>query len=173
VKHQHFALFAVALALPLLPACKSPPNSAPAASSAVASATPAPVTSVAAKPWFSGAFSGAYEAKLAPVEVQTGAIREWKADDGKAASGPGKLDLHIDDNGVVDGSSEGSLGASTASGKVEDDALRVTLTPKDATGLHGVLVATREGEGFRGSIQASGSDSVKVRSATVELKKTN
>ena len=170
---KRWAWIAAGFTLPLLPACKSPSDTAPAATSAVASASAAPVASVAAKPWFSGAFSGAYEAKLAPVEVQTGAIREWKADDGKAASGPGKLDLHIDDDGVVNGSSEGSLGSSTASGKVEDDALRVTLTPKDATGLRGVLVASRDGEGFRGSIQASSGDSVKVRSATVELKKTN
>ncbi|HWZ93321.1 MAG TPA: hypothetical protein VNW92_30885 [Polyangiaceae bacterium] len=140
------------------------------------SAAPPPSASVAvaappAKPWFSGDFQGNYEAKLAPVEVKTGAVREWAADDGKASSGPGKLDLKIDDEGVVVGTGDGSLGASQASGKVEDDTLRVVLSPNDGTGLRGVLVATRDGEGFRGSIEASTGDSLRVRQAPIELKK--
>jgi hypothetical protein len=139
--------------------------SASAESAPAASATPA------AKPWFAGAFQGNYEAKLAPVEVKTGAVRDWAADDGKLSSGPGKLELKINDDGLVDGSSEGALGASTASGKVEDDTLRVVLAPNDTSGLHGVLVATRAGDGFRGAIEASSGDSLRVRQAPVELKK--
>lgn len=153
--------------------CKTQPTPpAPAAVSAsasagVASAAPAPQ----AKPWFSGSFQGSYEAKLAPVEIKVGAVKEWGADDGKAMSGPGKLELTIDDDGVVDGTSEGALGTSHASGKVEDDTLRLTLAPTDAAGLRGVLVATKDGDGFRGSIEASSGDSLKVRQAPIELKK--
>ena len=77
----------------------------------------------------------------------------------------------MEDDGNVDGSSEGALGASHVSGKVEDDALRVLLAPDDPSGLRGVLVATRDGDGFKGSIQASSGDSLRVRSATVELQK--
>jgi hypothetical protein len=138
---------------------------APVASASAVAEAPKP------KPWFSGAFQGSYDAKLSPVEVKTGAVREWAADDGKLSSGPGKLELTIADDGTVDGSGDGSLGASHASGKVEDDTLRVTLAPSDSSGLHGVLVATRDGDGFRGSIEASSSDSLKVRQAAVELKK--
>jgi hypothetical protein len=141
------------------------PASASAASAAVGSAAPT------AKPWFAGAFQGNYDAKVAPVEVKTGAVRDWAADDGKLSSGPGKLALEIDDDGLVDGSSEGALGASTASGKVEDDTLRVVLAPNDTSGLHGVLLATRDGDGFRGAIEASSSDSLRVRQAPIELKK--
>jgi hypothetical protein len=141
---------------------------APATASASAAlAAPAPKI----KPWFSGAFQGSYEAKLAPVEVKVGAVKEWLSDDGKSASGPGKLELKIDDDGLVDGAAEGALGASHASGKVEDDTLRVTLAPSDASGMHGVLVATKDGDGFRGSIEASSSDSLRVRQAPIELKK--
>src|SRR5205814_2053105 len=124
-----------------------------------------------AKPWFSGTFQGSYEAKLAPVEVKVGAVKEWAADDGKASSGSGKLELKIDDDGSVDGTSDGALGPSHASGKVEDDTLRVVLAPSDGTGLRGVLVATKEGEGFRGSISASSGDSLRVRQAAIDLKK--
>lgn len=142
-----------------------PSASAASASASAVAEVPKP------KPWFSGAFQGSYEAKLAPVEVKTGAVREWAADDGKLSSGPGKLQLTIEDDGSVDGSGDGSLGASHASGKVEDDTLRVTLAPNDGSGLHGVLVATRDGDGFRGSIEASSGDSLRVRQAAIELKK--
>jgi hypothetical protein len=169
------SLFAAA-ALALAGGCKTDASGAAPGASAEPSpqASAAPVASVATaqtKPWFSGGFAGSYEAKLAPVEVTVGAVREWKSDDGKLASGPGKLTLQVNDDGIVDGSSEGALGADLASGKVEDDTLRVTLAPTDASGLRGVLVATRDGDGFKGTIQASSSDSLKVRSATVELKK--
>jgi hypothetical protein len=166
-------LFGVCTALALAGGCKAH-NGSDGAPATSAQTSTAPLTSVAApktKPWFSGEFSGSYEAKLAPVEVTVGAVREWKSDDGKLSSGPGKLTLRVDDDGMVDGSSEGALGADQASGKVEDDTLRVTLAPTDPSGLRGVLVATRDGDGFNGSIQASSSDSLRVRSATVELKK--
>jgi hypothetical protein len=168
-------LFVICAALILAAGCKTHASDAtPATSAAISAASAAPVASVAAakaKPWFSGGFAGSYEAKLAPVEVTVGAVREWKSDDGKLSSGPGKLTLQVDDDGMVDGSSEGALGADLASGKVEDDTLRVVLAPTDPSGLRGVLVATRDGEGFKGTIQASSSDSLRVRSANVELKK--
>jgi len=141
------------------------------APSANTTASAPPASGARAKPWFSGGFQGQYEAKLAPVEVKTGAPREWKADDGKQSSGPGKLTLHIDNDGVVDGASEGALGVSHASGKVEDDTLRLVLAPDQALALRGVLVANRDGDGFRGAIQASSGDSLTVRSATIELKR--
>jgi len=72
----------------------------------------------------------------------------------------------------VDGTSEGALGAGQVSGKVEDDTLRVQLSPVDDAGLHGVLVAKRDGDGFKGSIEASSGDSVRIRTASIELKKS-
>jgi hypothetical protein len=158
-------------ALALCGGCKSHPSQAPAASAHASAAPAAALAPPVTKPWFAGGFAGSYEAKLAPVEVSVGAAREWKSDDGKLSSGPGKLTLQVDDNGLVEGSGEGAFGADSASGKVEDDTLRVVLAPTDDSGLHGVLVATRDGEGFKGTIQASSSDSLRVRSATVELKK--
>ncbi len=153
--------------------CKGrPSDTAPAAPASVAAAAPsASAAAPKAKPWFSGGFSAEYQAKLAPVEIKTGAVKEWAADDGKASSGAGKLTLQIDDEGIVDGSGDGALGPSHATGKVEDDTLRVLLAPSDNTGLHGTLVASRDGDGFKGTLQASSGDSLRVRSAAVELKK--
>jgi hypothetical protein len=165
------ALFVASAAVALASGCKTQAGEAAPTASAPAAAAPVASQAPKTKPWFSGGFSGNYEAQLAAVEVTVGAVREWKSDDGKLSSGPGKLTLQVDDDGSVDGSSEGALGADHASGKVEDDTLRVLLAPTDPSGLHGVLVATRDGDGFKGSIQASSSDSLRVRSATVELKK--
>jgi hypothetical protein len=167
-------IFSTCSALFAAVGCKSPASDAApstsATASAVASAAPA-APPAKAKPWFSGGFSGEYQAKVAAVEVKAGALKEWAKDDGKLASGPGKLSLQIDDAGQVDGTSEGALGTSHVTGKVEDDTLRVQLSPSDDAGLHGVLVATRNGDGFKGSIEASSGDSLRVRTASIELKK--
>jgi hypothetical protein len=167
-------LVVVGTALSALIGCKGhASDAAPAPSPSSASVAPASSAAAApkAKPWFIGDFAGEYEAKQLPVDVKVGAVREWKSDDGKLSSGPGKLSLQIADDGLVDGTTEGALGASHLSGKVEEDTLRAELSPNDETGLRGVLVANRDGDGFKGSIQASTGDSLRVRQATVELKK--
>ena len=153
-----------------LAGCKSPANGTAPSAPSVATVPPAPPVAKL-KPWFAGDFSGQYEAKLAPVQIKIGAVREWASDDGKLSSGSGLLTLEVSDDGSVQGVSEGALGAGSAQGKVEDDTLRVLLSPSDGAGLHGVLVASREGDGFKGSIQASSSDSLQVRQATIELKR--
>ena len=153
--------------------CKTAPNEA-APSASAAAAVPsgsATATAAPAKPWYSGEFAGEYDAKLAAVEVKVGALKEWGKDDGKLSAGPGKLSLKIDDAGRVSGTSEGALGTSQVDGKVEEDTLRVQLSPADDAGLHGVLVAARAGDGFKGTIQASSGDSLRVRTAAIELKK--
>jgi hypothetical protein len=157
-----FARAVACVTLLALTSCKTHGNGAVTDTGSATTSAPSALSAapkVAVRPWFSGDFSGDYAAKLASVAVEVGAVREWKKDDGKAASGPGKLDLTIDDNGVVQGTGEGALGAVTASGKVEDDTLRVTLAPKEPGALRGVLVATRDGDGLI------------VRTASVELKK--
>jgi len=155
--------------------CKTPTNDGTASSKASAAAivsSPPAAATLPPKPWFVGGFAGQYEAKTAIVEIKVGAIKEWTKDDGKLSSGPGKLVLRIDEAGQVDGTSEGALGAGHVSGKVEDDTLRVQLSPAEDAGLHGVLVAVRDGDGFKGSIEASSGDSLRVRTAAIELKKS-
>lgn len=158
-------------------ACKQTTQEQPSGVTSTAAVTAAVSVSAVpvakAKPWYVGEFQGSYEAKLAPVDVKVGAVREWSKDDGKAASGTGKLDLKIGEDGVVEGTGEGALGASHATGKVEDDTLRVFLSPNESSGLRGTLVASKDGDGFKGSIEASSGDSLTVRQAPIELKKAN
>jgi len=144
------------LALTSALGCKAHANDAPPSPSSTAAVGAAPSASAAlspaakpsSKPWYAGAFAGTYDAKLLPVDVKVGAIREWAKDDGKAKSGPGKLTLQIDEAGIVDGTSEGALGTGHVSGKVEDDTLRLQLLPNDDSAMRGVLVASRDGDGF-------------------------
>src|SRR4051812_10470064 len=108
MKRLQIALSAAACGA-LVASCKTPTSDARAhASTASAALVGSPPVAAAAprKPWFSGGFSGQYEAKVAVVEVKVGAVKEWSKDDGKLASGPGKLSLQIDDAGQVDGTSE-------------------------------------------------------------------
>ena len=164
----------VLLVLALVAGCKTEPKEAApvaSASAAAPAAAPAAVAEPAKAAWFVGEFIGQYEAKLAPVEIKVGAVREWGKDDGKASSGPGKLSFKVAEDGSVDGTSEGALGAAHVTGKVEEDTLRIQFDPSDDAGLHGVLVASRDGDGFKGSINASSGDSLRVRQAAIELKK--
>jgi hypothetical protein len=168
-------LLAASAALFGIVGCKTPASDAapgPSASAAPAVASAPAALAPRAKPWFVGGFAGQYEAKPATVQIKVGAVKEWAKDEGRQSSGPGKLSLQIDESGQVDGTSEGALGAGHVSGKVEDDTLRVQLSPADDAGLHGVLVATRDGDGFKGSIEASSGDSLRVRTAAIELKKS-
>jgi hypothetical protein len=147
-------------------------ESAPAAvgsalASAVASAPPPKP-----KPWYQGKWSGKYTAALQPIEPLPGTVREWKLDDGGAASGSGTLELELDERGVASGKAQGPLGALAVNGNVDEETVRLTLEPGAPAGdkdFRGVLVARREGAVLRGTLRASSGDSLTVRVAEVEL----
>ncbi len=181
---------ALGLALSTLCACDRRPEAggAPAgsASGVPASGSGAPATSASAdlpaapaKPWFEGSWSGTFEARQYTIEMESkiGGVREWRDDDGKAATGDGTLALEVDASGVSTGNGKGPLGELTASGVIEDDTLRLELRtagPADpASAFHGFVVAerTKGAEELRGLLQASSGDSYVVRDAPVVLTK--
>jgi len=167
----------------LLGACEekpAAPTGAPSAqASAVAAAPPASASAAApAAPaaWFVGDFTGTYEAShyLIEMEKKHGGVAAWDKDDGKPGSGEGKLALNIDDSGRVTGTAQGPLGDMTASGQVDEEVLRLRLSPKDhgaEKAFAGVVVAKRKADGFEGRLQASTGDSLTVRDAPVRLRK--
>lgn len=178
---------AAALAL-LLAACnngpekpgKEPPPRPPEAPSASASAPPPasaalkPSPAPAASP-FAGTWEGRYDAKKGavtlPPKVKDKALA---ADDGKAASGPGSVEITIGEGGEVRGKAKGALGASTITGKVEDGMLRASLAPEDpraADAMFGVLVGTIKDDAIHGEIHVAGPDATVVRESTIELKR--
>jgi hypothetical protein len=160
-------LSVLALTSMLVQACRSEPPK-PGAAATVASASRAPIPQ---KPWFSGVFSGTYDATPAIVEAGIGAVREWKKGDSGLARGAGNIELNIGDDGLVDGTGSGALGALRINGKVESDTLSAILSPNADGALGGVLLAARDGTGFKGSLRASSGDSLTVRSAGIELRK--
>jgi len=154
----------------LATACQQSPTptpaasgSAPAKASAAASAAPAP-----AKAWFEGAWQGAFQAELFRVET-AGGVKAWKEDDGKQASGEGKLSLVAAPDGSVSGSASGALGELVVAGRVDGDRAALTLASVEATGFHGVILASQTPEGMKGTLSASSADSLQVRQATVTL----
>jgi hypothetical protein len=173
----------LAIAPFLLCACDEKPATPTSAASAIPSAVaaaPSERASAAAPAapvaWFVGDFSGRYEASHYLIEMtkKHGGVGAWEKDDGKLGSGEGKLALRIDESGRVTGTAQGPLGDMTASGQVEEEMLRLRLSPKDhgAQGAFaGIVVAKRKADGFEGWLQASTGDSLTVRDAPVHLHK--
>jgi hypothetical protein len=163
--------------LSCLPLSSCDKHTAERASAAVSAASAVASTAAAGsapakppeKPWFAGTFSGNYRAEVGALKAEVGAPRQWQKDDGKAAVGPGTLSVSIAEDGAVEGSAEGAFGDETLSGRVEGDVVRATLLAKSDTSFRGTLIAAREGDGFKGSIQASSADSSTVRAASLEL----
>lgn len=169
------ALVSLVVSLPWLVACqgsgKAQNGDQPAAASA--SVTPSAAPSAAPPPsvWYAGSWQGSYKAELHRVELPAGGIKEWKKDDGAQASGDGKLSLEVAANGDVTGKASGPLGEQVVAGRVEGERVALTLTPAEANGFQGMILATQAPEGIKGALSASTGDSVVVRKATVVLAK--
>ena len=139
---------------------------------ASAAATPSVASSVGAAPkaaWYVGGWQGTYKAELFRIELPVGGVKEWKKDDGAQASGDGKLTLEASPDGSVSGNASGPLGEHSVTGQIEGDRAALELTPKEAGGYRGVILAVQEAEGLRGKLNASTGDSLSVRQASVVL----
>lgn len=162
-----------ALFLLLMTACQNAPKGEASASAtplASVSASAAPAAAPAAqKPWFEGDWQGRFEAALFRIELPSGGVKEWKTDDGKQASGAGELSLTVSADGTVSGSAKGALGELTVSGRFEGDRAALTLVPATPGGFQGVVLATRDGDTLKGTLNASSGDSLQVRRAEVTL----
>lgn len=161
----------------LLSCQREPAPSRGASTSSASSAAPSPLAApsarAAAKPWHEGSWSGNYEAELHQLETERGGVREWKKDDGVLAAGKGTLHVSVDPEGNATGEAEGPLGPLSVSGRVEDDSLALMLAPMGGGPelFRGLLVARREQEVLRGTLQVSTGDSLKARKARVELRR--
>ena len=157
--------------LVLVLGCKGSPEQAPAAGSAATPAsTAAPRASAApAKPWYEGTWQGTYKAELLRIETAAGGVKQWKEDDGSKASGEGKLSLAATSDGTVTGSASGPLGEHSVSGKIDGDRVALSLTPVQADGFRGLILASQADGGMQGTLKASTGDSLQARRATVTL----
>ena len=151
------------------PAPTAAPSGSAATSASVATSTSAAPEALA------GTWEGSYEAKKGSVALPSGVKDKIRAkDDGKVATGPGKVTVVVDASGGVTGKGEGALGKFTLSGKAEDRTLRATVLPEDpqtANAMTGVLICMLNDGAMKGEIRAAGPDANLVREATVELKK--
>lgn len=165
---RFFALVVLATACQQAP--KADPSATGSAAANASAAAPAPSASAApAKAWFEGSWQGAFQAELLRIELPAGGLKEWKNDDGKKASGEGKLSLEAKPDGSVSGTASGALGELTVAGQVDGDRAALTLTSAQPEGFHGVILATQTPEGMKGTLNASSGDSLQVRQAAVTL----
>lgn len=159
----------------------APPRPAPVSASAstpddpVSAALPSAAPGTSSSGSLSGVWEGSYEARKGSVGLPTKVRDKGLAtDDGKAASGPGTIEIFVLANGDVRGRGKGALGACTFTGRAEDGMVRATLmpdNPRDPEAMTGVLVGVLKGDVIRGEVQAAGPDATVVREAVVELKR--
>src|SRR5689334_5767009 len=116
------------------PALPSAPASVP--SGKTSSTAPAPSASAAAAEEKGGSlvgtFEGRYDAKRGEVEIPPKVKDKVRTkDDGKTATGVGKISITIDPDGEVSGSLSGALGAATLKGKAEGESISAMVNPED------------------------------------------
>lgn len=135
---------------------------------------PPPSAAAVARPWYEGTWTGSYNANLNRIELAVGGVRAWKEDDGKAASGPGSIQLSVSKDGVVSGEAEGPLGPLGVTGSADDGAFRLVFAPRsgELNAFRGAVVAVRKNDTVNGILRVSSGDSLTVRSAAVELTRT-
>ena len=161
----------LAALLLLVTACQQSSKSEPTAAtapSASGSVTP-PAPAAPTRAWFEGAWQGVYRAELLRIELPIGGVKEWKQDDGKQASGEGKLAFAAAPDGSVVGTASGALGELLLSGRIDGDRAALLLAAAGSEGFHGVILASQTPEGMQGTLNASSADSLQVRQASVTL----
>lgn len=110
-----------------------------------------------------------FAAQVFRIELPTGAVKEWKLDDGKLSSGEGTLSFVVSDDGAVSGTAAGALGELIVTGRVEGDRAALSLASPEPDGFHGVALATQTADGMKGTLSASSADSLRVRKAELTL----
>lgn len=167
------------VALLLATACDkaAPPNPVPSASAPPAPvASAAPIASAApsaAGPSAPSKWSGSYEAQHYKIEVPKGeGAREWHEDDGGAHTGKGTIALELGPGGRVSGTASGALGEHALTGELDGDTLRVRFVPRVAgdRAFGGFTVLKKEGDAYKGRLQAASGDSKTVRDALISLR---
>jgi hypothetical protein len=122
-----------------------------------------------------GSWAGTYDAKKGavtlPPKVKDKALA---ADDGKAAAGPGSIEITVLPSGDVRGKMSGALGAGAVTGRVDGSTLRTVVRPdepQEANAMTGIFVGERKGEIIACELRVAGPDATVIRESAVELKR--
>jgi hypothetical protein len=151
---------------------------ASAARGAPAASTVAPSASAAALPPAPSAktlqLAGTYRVAKGVIEMTAadGRLPAWDQDDGQQGVGAGELTVDVAADGAARGSATGVLGDLAVHGALDGDTLRLTLAPavpSAGAAFAGVVVASRQGEGYRGDVRVASGDSRWIRQGSIEL----
>lgn len=153
-------------------------SAARGAKSEVLSLTTAPTPQEpAALPWYTGSWSGVYEArKHDPLAGRNaGQQMAWIKDSGKSFAGPGLLEAVIDAEGNVSGTGSGALGGWRLGGRASDKWVHITVQPQQDTGpaFAGTATGSIEKSQIVLELRLASADGHLIRSATATLKKSD
>ena len=120
-----------------------------------------------------GHWTAPYQATRAAVTVPVGLPdHTWKLDDGRTATGEGRIEVTIASDGTARGKLAGALGELVLSGMMDGSTLRAGLSPADPLvlpAMGGLLLVTAEGSSLVGELRVSSHDGALVRAAVVRL----
>ena len=166
---------------PPLPARPAATDATTASAAPAAGGSAAPAVSIAVPTTgdasLAGTWEGSYDAKKGAVVLPDRVKDKTRgSDDGKLASGPGKVELTILPTGEVRGKATGALGDARLTGRIDSASayLSVSWYPEDATkpnAMTGVLLGPLKDGVINAMIRVAGPDAVLVREAKIELKK--
>ena len=89
--------------------------------------------------------------------------------------GEGRVELTIGEDGLVQGSAQGSLGALVARGMVDETTVRAGLSPRDPLAepaMSGLLLGAFDGTKLTVEIRVSSENGALARVAKLELRRT-
>ncbi len=126
--------------------------------------------------WYVGTWKGDFAAlrRASTTTTKEGGPGAWEKDNGQKLSGPGALEIVVDNHGRVSGTLKGALGELGLRGQIDGEELRANLVAngEDLTAIHnGTLVLAHESDTLKGRLAAGSGDALAMRQADVVLKK--
>src|SRR5262249_32834053 len=96
------------------------------------------------------------------------------ADDGKAASGPGTVEITVTPAGDIHGKVTGAGGPASVTGEGDGTMIPAGVNPGEIhapNAMTGTLVGPIKGEGVSAALHGGGPDGTVIREASFELKR--
>jgi len=142
------------------------------ASSASAASSASTGAAKATSPGSAQTFKGTYDAKAAELTLPKDV--KWKGDDvGQDGIGEGTLEITIDADGVLRGTSKGALGEAFLTGTSKDQIASGWMLRKTSgdLGFSGSFYASIDGKDLKGVLRASRGNAGALREAAFTLKR--
>jgi hypothetical protein len=120
-----------------------------------------------------GSWGGSFQAKKMALTIARGLpTATWQGDNGQLAVGEGHVELTVSEEGLIEGTVQGSLGALMVRGMADESTLRAGLSPREPLAepaMSGLLVGVLDGAKVTAEIRVSSENGSLARVAKLEL----